>query len=68
MPEQSTSPTPAIPPGFLTEQEAAAFLNMSVSFLAKDRTSDRPPRVPFVKWGRSVRYSRAILQAIAEGR
>lgn len=46
-------------PRLLTPKEAARFLRVSKSFLAKARmTGDGPP---FIKIGRSVRYSEATL-------
>ena len=45
----------------LTTKEAASFLNVSSSWLAKARISGYGPR--FIKIGRSVRYS---LQALEE--
>lgn len=38
----------------LTPKEAAKYLNISVSTLAKNRMCTNP--IPFVKLGRSVRY------------
>lgn len=40
----------------LTPKEAARFLNMSVSWLAKSRMRGDGP--PFIKIGRSIRYSK----------
>jgi predicted DNA-binding transcriptional regulator AlpA len=43
----------------LTAREAADFLRVSVSWLAKARMRGDGP--PFVKVGRSIRYSQAVL-------
>jgi hypothetical protein len=48
----------------LPEQEAAKVLNMSTSWLSKDRTSGRAPIVPFVRLGRAVRYRKADLMKL----
>ena len=44
----------------LTEKEAAAYINMSVSYLQKDRMNgalkNRAPGPAYLKIGRSVRY------------
>ena len=50
------------------DKEAATVLQCSTSWLAKDRTSGRPPVVPYIKLGRMVRYSPAVLRRIVEGR
>lgn len=42
-----------------TSKQAAAFLNVSVSWLAKARMRGEGP--PFIRIGRSVRYSTATL-------
>ena len=55
-------------PGVLPPPEAAKYLGMSKSWLAKDRTSGHPPVVPFIKLGRRVVYSVTVLRRIAEGR
>jgi hypothetical protein len=47
---------------------AAAILGVSESWLTKDRTSDKPPTVPFVKLGRRVIYSPSVLRRLVEGR
>jgi hypothetical protein len=49
------------------ERDAAALLRVSISWLAKDRTSGRSPVVPFVKLGRTVRYSPVVLRRFVEG-
>ena len=51
----------------LGERDAATLLKVSTSWLAKDRTSGRSPVVPFLKLGRSVRYSPAMLRRFMEG-
>lgn len=56
------------PTGLWRDRPAAAFLGVSPSWLAKDRTAGRPPVVPYIKLGRSVRYSPAVLRRIVEGR
>jgi predicted DNA-binding transcriptional regulator AlpA len=43
----------------LESSEAAAFLKVSISWLAKARTTNDGP--PFVRIGRCVRYSKAAL-------
>ena len=43
----------------LTPQDAAAFLKLSLSWLAKARMRDDGP--PYIKIGRSIRYSQAAL-------
>jgi hypothetical protein len=42
-----------------TSKEAAAFLNVSISWLAKSRMRGDGP--PFIRIGRSIRYSNAAL-------
>ncbi|MDR0881614.1 MAG: helix-turn-helix domain-containing protein [Candidatus Adiutrix sp.] len=49
---------------FLSRKEAAEFLKMSEIFLAKDIVTRRH-RVPYMKFGRSVRYRLADLEAWA---
>lgn len=48
------------PPELLTDDEAAAFLGVSASFLRKSRMvgarKDKAPPPPFVRIGRLVRY------------
>jgi hypothetical protein len=65
----SESTTPKLAPmvsNLLTPKEAARFLKMSTSFLAKKRlTGDGPA---FVKVGRSVRYSESMLTAWTRSR
>lgn len=50
----------------LTEEEAAAYICMSRSFLAKSRMEGkregRTPAPPFIKIGRAVRYLREDLE------
>ena len=46
-------------PDFLTPKEAACFLRLSLSWLAKAREGDDGP--PFMKFGRTVRYSKDAL-------
>lgn len=43
----------------LTVREAAALLNMSVSFLAKARMQGDGP--PYIKIGRAIRYAEVVL-------
>jgi len=43
----------------LKPKETAAYLKMSVSWLAKARASNDGP--PFIQIGRSIRYSKAAL-------
>ena len=50
----------------LTPKEAAEFLRVSLSWLAKARMRGDGP--PFVKVGRSVRYSEAALVQWMRGR
>ena len=47
---------------------AAVILGVSESWLTKDRTGDRPPTVPFIRLGRRVIYSPAVLRRLVEGR
>lgn len=46
----------------VTEKEVAAALNVSTSFLQKDRLATQP-RVPFVRVGPHVRYDLAAVRA-----
>jgi predicted DNA-binding transcriptional regulator AlpA len=56
----STTDRPTVPPTLLTPKQAARFLNVSVSWLAKRRlTGDGPP---YLKLGGAVRYTEAALQ------
>ncbi|NOD37110.1 MULTISPECIES: hypothetical protein [unclassified Ruegeria] len=51
---------PVTPPAdavLLTEHQKAAELQLSLSFLRKDRLRENP-KIPFVKIGGSVRYHR----------
>jgi excisionase family DNA binding protein len=50
----------------LTPKEAAEFLRVSLSWLAKARMRGDGP--PFIKVGRSVRYSEAALNQWMRGR
>ena len=43
----------------MTSKEAAAFLRLSLSWLAKARMAGEGP--PFMKFGKSVRYSKRAL-------
>ncbi len=56
--------------GLLNPKEAAAFLTVSTSMLARDRWFARragvKPQFPFLKIGASVRYRLADLQKILE--
>jgi predicted DNA-binding transcriptional regulator AlpA len=58
MPQQNLN-TATIGAELLTPREAAAFLRLSSSWLAKARMRGDGP--PFLKVGRSIRYSRAAL-------
>jgi predicted DNA-binding transcriptional regulator AlpA len=49
------------PETLLTPAEAAAFLKVSLSWLAKARQRGEGP--PYAKLGRSVRYSPSVLVA-----
>ncbi|MDR1489885.1 MAG: helix-turn-helix domain-containing protein [Desulfovibrio sp.] len=49
---------------WLTEKDAAEYLQCSKSFLAIDRTRNR--RIPFSKLGNRIRYSRKELDAYLE--
>lgn len=51
---------PAAPPTLLTPKQAARYLNLSVSWLAKRRLAGDGP--PYVKLGGAVRYAEASLQ------
>ena len=55
---------------YLTDVEAAAYLQVSKSFLRQARCygnrPDRTPGPPYVKFGRSVRYSIEDLDRYAE--
>lgn len=50
----------------LTPKEAARFLNLSVSWLAKRRLDGNGPA--YIKMGGAVRYSQAALQQWTKGR
>jgi helix-turn-helix protein len=50
----------------LTPKEAAEFLHVSVSFLAKARMTGTGP--PFAKFGRSVRYGESGLLQYVKSR
>jgi predicted DNA-binding transcriptional regulator AlpA len=50
-----------VPEILLTPADAAAFLKLSLSWLAKSRQRAEGP--PYVKLGRSVRYSPSALVA-----
>ena len=43
----------------MTPKEAAAFLRLSLSWLAKARMAGEGP--PFMQFGRSIRYSKSAL-------
>lgn len=51
---------PTTAPVLLTPKEAARYLNLSVSWLAKRRLAGDGP--PYVKLGGAVRYAEASLQ------
>jgi excisionase family DNA binding protein len=50
----------------LTPKEAAELLRVSLSWLAKARMRGEGP--PYIKFGRSVRYSAAVVQAWMKSR
>lgn len=50
---------------YLTEKEVAAITGLSLSTLRNDRSTQR--RFPYVKYGRSVRYSREDIINYMEG-
>jgi predicted DNA-binding transcriptional regulator AlpA len=60
------------PPELLTDDEAAAYLGVSASFLRKTRMTgarqDKAPPPPFVRIGRLVRYRPKDLDAWLESR
>lgn len=41
---------------FMTEEQKAEEIGMTVSFLRKDRMRDKPV-IPYKKYGRAVRYA-----------
>ncbi|WP_170549186.1 hypothetical protein [Ruegeria sp. HKCCA4633] len=49
--------TPPADAVMLTEHQKAAELQLSLSFLRKDRLREHP-KIPFVKFGGAVRYHR----------
>jgi predicted DNA-binding transcriptional regulator AlpA len=59
MTAQSTSPKLGTPIVLLTPKETAECLKVSLSWLAKARMRGDGP--PFIKPGRSIRYSEAAL-------
>ena len=62
----ATTPQPAQPARYLTNDEAAAFLRLSPRTLEKQRVIGGGPR--FHKFGRRVRYAAADLEAWADAR
>lgn len=48
----------------LTPKQAASYLNISTSTLAKNRM--KKDRIPFIKIGRSVRYELSVLNSYIE--
>jgi predicted DNA-binding transcriptional regulator AlpA len=48
-----------VPAALLTAKDASAFLRLSASWLAKARMSGEGP--PYIKMGRSIRYSQGAL-------
>ena len=56
----------AVPVALFTPKEAARFLTVSPSWLAKARMRGDGP--PFIKIGRSIRYSEAALIQWMKGR
>lgn len=50
----------SVSPGLLTTKQVARILNVSLSWLAKARMRGDGP--PFIKVGRSIRYSESVLQ------
>ncbi|MEO5695850.1 MAG: hypothetical protein ABIQ60_01805 [Burkholderiaceae bacterium] len=57
-------PTP-IRPLLCKDEAAAALLQISVRALRKDRAGEQ--RIPFVRLGKSIRYSIAALEKFANG-
>jgi predicted DNA-binding transcriptional regulator AlpA len=67
MPSQSGASTkPIISEQLLTPKQAAAFLNLSTSWLAKQRLTGGGP--PYIKMGGAVRYSASVLQEWMRGK
>lgn len=56
---------PTTAPTLLTPKQAARYLNLSVSWLAKRRLAGDGP--PYVKLGGAVRYAEASLQQWMKG-
>jgi predicted DNA-binding transcriptional regulator AlpA len=72
MPTNTTSPSgvtaanrPTAAPTLLTPKQAARYLNLSVSWLAKRRLAGDGP--PYIKLGGAVRYAEASLQQWMKG-
>lgn len=57
-----TQPEIAAIAPLICEPEAARLLGVSRGFLREDRTSGRPPVVPYVRLGAAIRYSPATLE------
>ena len=64
-PPRSTSSPSQTPTTLLTPKDAARFLNLSVSWLAKRRLAGDGPA--YIKMGGAVRYSHAALQQWMKG-
>ena len=62
---RSTSGPSLTSPTLLTPKDAARFLNLSVSWLAKRRLAGDGPA--YIKMGGAVRYSQAALQQWMKG-
>jgi predicted DNA-binding transcriptional regulator AlpA len=60
----TVAPRPTAP-SLLTPKQAARFLNLSVSWLAKRRLAGDGP--PYIKLGGAVRYAEASLQQWMKG-
>jgi predicted DNA-binding transcriptional regulator AlpA len=60
------STRPGLSDQVLTPKQAAAFLNLSTSWLAKQRLKGGGP--PYIKMGGAVRYSAAALQEWMRGK
>ena len=56
---------PTVPPLLITDIEAAQLLGVSARFLQKDRSG--PRRIPFIRLGKFVKYSPAVLARLANG-
>ena len=63
---RDANPHPFGPTELLTSKQAAASLNLSVSWLAKQRLSGTGP--PYIKLGGAVRYNATVLQEWMKGK